>query len=120
MSAAAFGATFSSGPRATPARMPALRDPGPHPKTPAARALVGCLAIHDGASLNQAARLAGYTLVPVIPPPKDWTELRHEHEARQVVRGGRVVKVSERASDLLEWMRRLERKLKALGVGRVA
>jgi hypothetical protein len=84
--------------------------------TPATRALIGCLALaSDDATLNQAAKLAGYELRRVVPAPTDWTDLEDIHRVRLVVRNGRTVFRSGSARTLTSWMLRLGRKLSALG-----
>jgi hypothetical protein len=92
--------------------------------TPAARALVGCLALQDGATLNEAIRLAGYENKAATPV----TFLRgrcyrpSEVSGRRVVtRNGRIVAVTGSALAQSLWMLRLGRKLAALaGAGRRA
>lgn len=72
--------------------------------TPAARALVGCLALSD--------RLAGYDVKSASPV---WFYRGRCHAlgsgSRVVVRNGRVVRVSGSATALSSWMLRLGRKL---------
>lgn len=65
-------------------------------RTPAARALVGCLALRSGATINDSFRLAGY-------------ELRNPGEgtSRLVVRGGRVVASTRNAGAAVAWLYRL-------------
>jgi len=82
--------------------------------TPSTRALIGCLALDDGASLNKALKLAGYRIdlaSPVLfkrgrcyqPPTEGW---------RVVTRDGRIVRVSGSAWGLSMWMFKLGRKLR--------
>jgi hypothetical protein len=85
--------------------------------TSATRALIGCLALaSDDATLNQAARLAGYELQTASPVQFYRGRCRQYREgARVVVRNGRVVRISGNAWSLTAWMLRLGRKLSALG-----
>jgi hypothetical protein len=86
--------------------------------TPTNRALVGCLALTDGATLDEAAKLAGYELKVASPVQFYRGECRRRGEgARVVVRNGRIVRVSGSAYALTAWMLRLGRKLSALGLG---
>lgn len=82
-------------------------------RTPRARALVGCLAYSDGATLNDAIKLAGYSIKSASPLTGQF-----HPSARVVLRDGRIVKVSRSASDLSRWLLRLGRKLAALPVER--
>jgi hypothetical protein len=85
--------------------------------TPASRALIGCLALaSDDATLNQAAKLAGYELKVASPVQFYRGRCRQYGEgARVVVRNGRIVRISGNAWTLTAWMLRLGRKLSALG-----
>ena len=84
--------------------------------TSATRALIGCLALSsDDATLNQAAKLAGYELRRVVPAPENWIDLEGIHAVRLVVRNGRLVYRSSSARRLTSWMLRLGRKLSAMG-----
>jgi hypothetical protein len=80
-------------------------------KTPAARALVGAIALRDGATINAAFKLAGY-------------ELRRganvNGNARGVFRGDRLITTTRHAGIAAEWLTRVGRKLEALGVGKAA
>lgn len=100
--------------------------------TPAARALVGCLALADGATTNQAFKLAGYELKAAAPIWYARGGTRHVFanifaatdegegfgDMRLVVRGGRIVAVTHNASEASDWLARLGSKLVALGVER--
>jgi hypothetical protein len=77
-------------------------------RTPAAKALVGCLALRDGATTNQAFRLAGYRLERFAVTPDGWSTVR------RVVRGGRLVTITRNAHVASAWLTRLGRKLEAL------
>jgi hypothetical protein len=82
-------------------------------RTPRARALIGCLAYSDGATLNDAIKLAGYDIKSALPLAG-----RFRPGARLVLRGGRVVKLSSSASDLSRWLLRLGCKLAVIPVER--
>jgi hypothetical protein len=72
--------------------------------TPAARALVGCLALRDGETINASFRLAGYSL----EAPSAGTTVRN------ITRGGRRVALTRNAGEAAEWLDRLGRKLGVL------
>lgn len=82
-------------------------------ETPAARALVGCLALADGKSTNQAFALAGYSVALPVSFYRGRAYRRVE-TARLITRNGRIVKVSQNAIDASMWMLRMARKLTAL------
>jgi hypothetical protein len=92
------------------------------PKTPAARALVGALALRSGATTNQAFKLAGYHLVPTHPDEqaKHWADRSQRADRRNIVRGWRFVAVTNNAGHASQWLDKLGRKLEALGVGKAA
>ncbi len=77
-------------------------------QTPAARALVGALALGTDKTINNAFKLAGYRLIPA------------GGERRFIVRNGRTVGISRHAGKAAEWLRRVGRKLEALGIGKAA
>lgn len=82
-------------------------------KTPAARALVGALALRDDSTtINQAFRLAGYELVRIGSDG--------ESTKRAVIRNGRRVTVTRHAGVAASWLSRLGRKIEALQARRVA
>ncbi len=81
--------------------------------TPAARALVGCLALADGKSTNQAFALAGYSVALPVSFYRGRTYRRVE-AARLITRNGRVVKASQNAIDASMWLLRMGRKLAAM------
>jgi hypothetical protein len=81
--------------------------------TPATRALIGCLALSDGATLNDAVKLAGYSIKSASPVQGSYRAIRTS--SRVVIRDGRIVKVSGNAARLTSWMLRLGRKLSAMG-----
>ena len=80
-------------------------------RTPAARALVGCLALADGSTTNQAFKLAGYVLTPAYP---DALPGSGRSCVRIVTRNGRFVTRTTSASDASFWLARLGQKLTAL------
>jgi hypothetical protein len=86
-------------------------------RTPAARALVGVLALRSDATTNQAFRLAGYTLTPAFPDAMPGTG---RAGVRIVTRRGRKVTTTSSARDASFWLDRLGRKLEALGAGKAA
>lgn len=73
--------------------------------TPAARALVGALALQDGATTNKAFHLAGYALHSV-----------GDTTSRNVLRNGRRVTVTRNAHEASAWLLKLGRKLSALNL----
>ncbi len=91
-------------------------------QTPAARALVGVLALRDGATINRAFELAGYRLLRTYPLEelKPWSERTQLADVRTVLRRGRRVKTTLTAGAAISWLERLGRKLQALGVGKAA
>jgi hypothetical protein len=82
-------------------------------RTPAARALVGALALRDGATTNQAFKLAGYGLIIASPETSN-------HSARLVMRRNHIVFRSRNAFIASAWLLKLGQKLESLGVGKVA
>ncbi len=84
--------------------------------TPRAKALIGALAYSDGATLNDAIKLAGYDIKSASPLAGRYRSVRTD--ARVVTRGGRIVKVSRSALDLSRWLLRLGCKLAVLPVER--
>jgi hypothetical protein len=87
--------------------------------TPAARALVGCLALADGVSLNEAIRLSGYSITSADRVAFHKGRCEHREEGtcgvrqgwRVVVRNGRIAYVSRSGNALMRWMLRLGKKL---------
>jgi hypothetical protein len=84
------------------------------PQTPAARALVGCLSLGDGATTNEALKLAGYEN-KLASPLGSFASC-----ARVITRNGRIVKVTRNAYRASDWLARLGRKLEAFAVRKVA
>ncbi len=80
-------------------------------KTPGARALVGALALRDGATINDAFKLAGYRLVKIGDGI---------NSVRVVTRSKRRVTTTRHAGKAAAWLERLGRKLEALGAGKAA
>jgi hypothetical protein len=83
-------------------------------RTPAAQALIGCLALAaEGRSLNDAAKLAGYSLKAASPVWFRRGRCFHSDLSgrRVVVRRGRIVRVSGSARELTAWLLKLGRKL---------
>lgn len=83
--------------------------------TPAARALVGALALVDGATTNEAFKLAGYTLLPAFPFADPGSPMSG---ARRVIRNGRVIKRTANASRASAWLLKLGRKISALSAAK--
>lgn len=88
-------------------------------QTPAARALVGCLALRGDTTIKRSFELAGYKLTPKYPAAHaaPWYERSQLADVRVVTRNGRVVKTTANAGCAVEWLTRLGRKLEALSVG---
>lgn len=84
-------------------------------RTPAARALVGALALQGGATTNEAYKLAGYTLTPAYP---DALPGSGRAGVRIVTRRGRFVTRTSSARDASYWLMRLGQKLQEIGVGK--
>lgn len=78
-------------------------------RTPAARALVGALALADGATTNEAFKLAGYGLIIASPESSN-------HSARLVMRRNHIVYRSRSAFQASAWLLKLGRKLSALNL----
>lgn len=78
--------------------------------TPAAKALVGCLALRSGSTLNESIKLAGYDIKAASPVGA------LSSAARVITRRGRIVKVTRNAYRASDWLTRLGRKLEALQV----
>lgn len=90
-------------------------------KTPAARALVGCLALDSDAPINRCFELAGYSLKLAEPVNfGNYNAFRCSADRRLVIRDGRIVKSTRNAGVAAAWLRKLGRKLTALGVGKAA
>jgi len=93
-----------------PNTLPAIRK-----RTPAARALVGALALQGGATTNEAFKLAGYKLTPAFP---DALPGSGRAGVRVVTREGRKVTTTSSAHDASFWLTRLGQKLQEIGVGK--
>ncbi len=78
-------------------------------KTPAARALVGAIALRNGATTNHAFKLAGYGLIIASPESSN-------HSARLVMRRNHIVFRSRNAYVASAWLLKLGRKLEGRGV----
>jgi hypothetical protein len=74
-------------------------------QTPTARALVGVLALRDGATTSQAFKLAGYELI---------NNGSGANSVRVIRRNGRRVAKTRAAYLASEWLFRLGRKIESL------
>jgi len=79
-------------------------------KTPAAKALVGCLALNAGNAVWASFHFAGYRVQPVCGPAM----------TRGVFRGERMVHRFEHGCEAALWLSRLGSKLEALRARKAA